>query len=99
MYPSDVLYVCSSIVCCFSSSLELNFWLHISQEKLAETFAVDSSDFPALVLLLECISSLFGSHRAHIPYGAIWPDVYGKTSGPSSVTMAQWFGFIKYTQL
>ncbi len=67
------------------------------QEKLAETFVVDSSDFSELVLLLKRISFLFGSHRTHIPYGAISPEVLPYTSGPSSVTMAQRFGFIKYT--
>src|SRR5919202_940125 len=65
LYPSDMLSVCSCIVCCFSSSLELNFSLHISHEKVAETFVVDSSDFPCLVR--PCISSLFGSHSAHMP--------------------------------
>jgi hypothetical protein len=46
LYASDVLSVCSCIVCCFSSSLELNLPLHISHEKVAEMLVVDSSDFP-----------------------------------------------------
>jgi hypothetical protein len=44
------------------SSLELNFPLHISHENVAETLAMDSFDFPWLLLSIysiDCI--LFGS--------------------------------------
>lgn len=55
-----------------------------------------SSLFPPA---LHLISFSFGVHNEHIAQGSILPETLPFRSRPSSVTIEQWWGFIKYTQL
>jgi hypothetical protein len=59
--------LCSCLVCCLSSSLELNPLLQKSHEKLAETPGVDSSDITPFEMeaLLPSITSVLCSSVVH----------------------------------